>query len=118
MGKIEKIKDSRTLKTGSMNQLERLFMKKINENMVIDPDKPYNYIKPIKTTTEVHGCIFEHDGHFYVATQKLMWRGPETVHIYKSNEKGTFRLGHHIFEAPFICDNETAIDMWIESKTV
>jgi hypothetical protein len=106
---------SSELEKGYMNEWQRAFMKHFNENPTFDnEDKPYTFIKAVKTNTDVHGWIFEAFDKIYVATQKLMWRGPETVHIYESSVKGNFSIGSHIATIERICDIETAVDEWFD----
>jgi len=114
---MERIIKASELKHGMMSESERLFMKNINENPEFDPTlKEYKFIKPVKTTTDVHGWIFEYHNEIFVATQKLIWRGSETVDIYNASEKGAFDCTKPIASYRNYCDIESAVDMWIKEK--
>lgn len=105
------------LERGYMDEWQRAFMKKFNENPTFNnEDKPYNFIKPVKTNTNVHGWIFEYNDKLYVATQLLKWRGPESVLIYNATKKGEFKCTEEIADIPLMCDIETAVDQWVAGK--
>ena len=110
----ERIIDARTLSRGYMSETDRAFMRKINENPTFDESlKQYRFIKPVKSTSDVHGWIFEFNNDFFVATQKLPWRGAERVDIYNASEKGSFVCTDPIASFLNICDIETAVDKWV-----
>jgi hypothetical protein len=114
---MERIIRSSELKSKMMSEAQREFMKNINEHPDFDPAlKEYKFIKAVKTNTDVHGWIFELNGMVYVATQKLKWRGPETVNIYEASEKGVFDHAKPIATYPGYCDIEAAVDTWIAEK--
>ena len=112
-----RIINSSELPRGYMNEWERASMRKFNENPQFDNEtKPYNFISKIKSNTDVHGWLFEYAGSIYAATQKLMFRGPETVHIYNASDKGKFDVMKYIGKIERICDIETAVDRWVADK--
>jgi len=81
-----------------------------NDNPNFVEEKPYTFIKNIKTSTKVHGWLFVFANKFFVATYHTYHNYTSCVSIYDSNKKGDFNCVKPIDWFPYYCDIETAVD--------
>jgi len=106
--RIIKVSDCRD---GKMSEWEKKATTKINLNPAFTEEKPWKFVKHLKTTTRIVPWLIQIGEDYIVATQGFVYRKGEIVMFYKSSRRGTFDvMNGRIVEYYGYLDLESAVD--------
>ena len=96
---------------GQISENEKRRSAEINMNPVFTEDKPWKFIKVLKTSTKIVPWLIQIGDEYIVATQGWVARKSEIAMFYRSNKRGTFNIiQDRITEYWMYVDLEAAVD--------
>ncbi len=100
---------------GHISEHEKNRATAINLNPVFEGEKPWKFIKVLKSTTKIVPWLIQIGEEYIVCTQGMIPRKTEMCMFYHSNKRGTYNiLQDKITEYWRYVDMETACDKFYE----
>lgn len=102
---------------GRMSEWEKKATTKINLNPAFTEEKPWRFVKHLKTTTKIIPWLIQIGEDYIVATQGFVYRKGEIAMFYKSSRRGTFDVTNGgIAEYYGYLDLESAVDHFYKEQ--
>lgn len=96
---------------GQISEQQKNKAKAINLNPVFTEEKPWKFIKVLKSGTGITPWLIQINDEYIVVCQGFIPRKTEMVMFYRSNKKGTFSIpADRITEYWTYVDIEAAVD--------
>lgn len=114
MNRIIKITDS---VTGRLTEREKTQSTLINMNPVFTEEKPWKFIKVLRTSTKIVPWLIQIGEEYIVVTQGYVQRKTEMCMFYRSNKRGTFNVSsERLAEYWMYVDMEAAVDKFYKEN--